>query len=51
VSAGAPAVPAAAAVLGYRLFSCWLILPAGLVSWLLLRRRDAAASDDARGRR
>jgi len=48
VSAGAPAVPAAAAVLGYRLFSCWLILPAGLVSWLLLRRRPAlVGAEDA----
>jgi uncharacterized membrane protein YbhN (UPF0104 family) len=43
VSAGAMAVPAAAAVLGYRLFSCWLILPAGLVSWLLLRRRTISS--------
>jgi uncharacterized membrane protein YbhN (UPF0104 family) len=45
VSAGAAAVPAAAAVLGYRLFSCWLILPAGLVSWLLLRRRTPQLED------
>jgi uncharacterized membrane protein YbhN (UPF0104 family) len=44
VSAGAAAVPAAAAVLGYRLFSCWLILPAGLVSWLLMRRRTPLAA-------
>jgi putative heme transporter len=46
VSAGAATVPAAAAVLGYRLFSCWLILPAGLVSWLLLRRRHALIRSD-----
>lgn len=40
VSAGAAQAPAAAAVLGYRLFSCWLILPAGLLTWLTIRRGD-----------
>ncbi|GAA1748636.1 lysylphosphatidylglycerol synthase transmembrane domain-containing protein [Luedemannella helvata] len=40
VSAGAAQAPAAAAVLGYRLFSCWLILPAGLVTWLSIRRGE-----------
>ncbi|MFC7481805.1 YbhN family protein [Luedemannella flava] len=40
VSAGAAQAPAAAAVLGYRLFSCWLILPAGLVTWFAIRRSE-----------
>ena len=40
VSAGAAQAPAAAAVLGYRLFSYWLILPAGLFAWLSIRRAD-----------
>jgi putative heme transporter len=39
VAAGAGEAPAAAAVLGYRLFSCWLIIPAGLFTWTMLRRR------------
>lgn len=50
VSAGAAQAPAAAAVLGYRLFSCWLILPAGLLTWLAIRRgerRLRAAADTA----
>ena len=38
ISAGAADAPAAATVLVYRLLSCWLILPAGLVGWLVLRR-------------
>lgn len=37
-AAGATAVTAAAAVLIYRLISCWLLLPAGGLSALLLRR-------------
>ena len=40
VSAGAGQAAAAAAVLAYRLLSCWLILPLGLVGWLVLRRSD-----------
>ena len=40
VSAGAAQPAAAAAVLTYRLLSCWLILPLGLVGWLVLRRSD-----------
>jgi hypothetical protein len=40
VAAGAGQAPAAASILGYRLFSCWLvscwlIIPAGLVTWTL----------------
>jgi len=38
VSAGAAEAPAAAAVLVYRLLSCWLILPVGFLGWLVLRR-------------
>jgi uncharacterized protein (TIRG00374 family) len=42
VTAGAGQAPAAAAVLGYRLFSCWLVIPVGLLCWALLRRADPA---------
>jgi uncharacterized membrane protein YbhN (UPF0104 family) len=38
VSAGAAEAPATAAVLVYRLLSCWLILPVGLLGALVLRR-------------
>jgi uncharacterized protein (TIRG00374 family) len=38
ISAGAGYGPATATVLLYRLLSCWLILPAGLLGWLVLRR-------------
>ncbi len=38
VSAGANEAAAAATVLVYRLLSCWLIIPVGLLAWLLLRR-------------
>ncbi|WP_433360038.1 lysylphosphatidylglycerol synthase transmembrane domain-containing protein [Actinoplanes sp. CA-142083] len=38
-AAGATAVTAAAAVLIYRLISCWLLLPAGGAAALALRRR------------
>jgi putative heme transporter len=34
-TAGAAAAPAAAAVLVYRLLSCWSLLPIGLVCWLV----------------
>jgi uncharacterized membrane protein YbhN (UPF0104 family) len=37
---GAASAPAAAAVLGYRLMSAWLILPVGGAAWALLRRAD-----------
>lgn len=37
LSAGASEAPAAATVLAYRLLSCWLIIPMGLVGWLILR--------------
>jgi putative heme transporter len=32
-TAGAAAAPAAAAVLIYRLLSCWMVLPIGLICW------------------
>jgi uncharacterized membrane protein YbhN (UPF0104 family) len=38
ISAGADEAPAAATVLAYRLLSFWLIIPMGLVGWLVLRR-------------
>jgi uncharacterized membrane protein YbhN (UPF0104 family) len=47
VSAGAGQAPAAAAVLGYRLLSCWLIIPVGLVTWFGLRRRPASSGSSA----
>lgn len=40
VTAGAAQGPAAATVLGYRLFSAWLIIPAGLFAWAMLRRKQ-----------
>ena len=40
VAAGAAQANAAAAVLGYRLISFWLILPIGLAAYLGLRRRN-----------
>jgi uncharacterized membrane protein YbhN (UPF0104 family) len=49
VSAGAGQAPAAAAVLGYRLLSCWLIIPVGMATWFALRRpsgKDAVADKD-----
>jgi uncharacterized protein (TIRG00374 family) len=38
VSAGAAEAGATATVLAYRLLSCWLIIPVGLLGWLVLRR-------------
>jgi hypothetical protein len=38
VSSGAGQAAAAATVLVYRLLSCWLIIPVGLLCWLGLRR-------------
>ena len=37
MAAGTTQASAAAVVLGYRLFSCWLILPLGLAAWAALR--------------
>jgi len=45
VGAGAASAPAAATVLGYRVLSCWLIIPLGLVAWTALRRAGRAALD------
>ncbi|WP_166378137.1 lysylphosphatidylglycerol synthase transmembrane domain-containing protein [Catellatospora methionotrophica] len=39
-AAGAEPAAAAATVLGYRLLSCWLVIPAGLTTWTFLRRAD-----------
>ncbi|GAA0736133.1 UPF0104 family protein [Dactylosporangium roseum] len=39
VSAGAARGPAAAAMLVYRLLSCWMIIPLGLLAYATLRRR------------
>jgi uncharacterized membrane protein YbhN (UPF0104 family) len=53
VSAGAAEPAAAAAVLSYRLLSCWLVLPLGLLGWFVLRKEkqsdlvDAALLDEA----
>lgn len=42
-TAGAAPAPAAAAVLVYRLLSCWSVLPIGLTCWLTQRGRAAVA--------
>jgi uncharacterized membrane protein YbhN (UPF0104 family) len=44
VSAGAGEAAAAATVLVYRLLSCWLVIPAGTLGWLVLRRPAHARS-------
>ncbi|HEV8558613.1 MAG TPA: YbhN family protein [Actinophytocola sp.] len=44
VSAGAAEAPATAAILVYRLFSCWLILPMGLLGALVLRHSNRIRS-------
>jgi uncharacterized protein (TIRG00374 family) len=44
VLAGIPATDALVATLAYRIVSYWLSLPAGLVGWLLFRRRYPAVS-------
>ena len=43
LTAGAPQSAAAAVVLGYRLISCWLILPGGLLAYLRLTRTPRTA--------
>jgi uncharacterized protein (TIRG00374 family) len=37
IAAGAGEAAAAATVLVYRLLSCWLVIPAGVLGWLVLR--------------
>ena len=48
VSAGAAQGPAAAAIIVYRLLSCWLIIPVGAVAWARLTRltRGRPLADD-----
>ncbi|MFC7760810.1 YbhN family protein [Catellatospora bangladeshensis] len=41
-TAGADEVTATAVVIGYRLLSCWLIIPVGLTTWAFLRRATPA---------
>ncbi|WP_203699156.1 lysylphosphatidylglycerol synthase transmembrane domain-containing protein [Catellatospora coxensis] len=43
-AAGAEPAAAAATVLGYRLLSCWLVIPAGLTTWAFMRRADRRTS-------
>ena len=43
-TAGAATAPAAAAVLFYRLLSCWSILPIGLICWTVQNSPAAAAA-------
>ncbi|AGL17221.1 flippase-like domain-containing protein [Actinoplanes sp. N902-109] len=47
VAAGAPQATAAAVVLGYRIVSFWLLLPAGLAAYLRLSRFDRTAPAEA----
>jgi hypothetical protein len=47
VSAGAAHAPAAAAVLIYRLVSCWAIVPVGLALWMALQTWGNAAESAA----
>ncbi|WP_166659317.1 lysylphosphatidylglycerol synthase transmembrane domain-containing protein [Labedaea rhizosphaerae] len=48
VAAGAAAGPAAAVVLVYRVLSCWLVLPAGVIGWLVLRTGHPVTADTPR---
>lgn len=43
---GADNAAATAATLGYRLLSCWLVIPIGLATWFALTRRSGAAAVD-----
>ncbi|GAB4058344.1 hypothetical protein GCM10028775_65320 [Catellatospora paridis] len=45
-AAGAEPAAAAATVLGYRLLSCWLVIPAGLTTWAFSRRADRRTTAD-----
>ncbi|WP_433202482.1 lysylphosphatidylglycerol synthase transmembrane domain-containing protein [Dactylosporangium sp. CS-047395] len=48
-AAGAPAAPAAAAILLYRILSCWMDLPIGLACWRSSKRRHAPAATSVPG--
>lgn len=50
VTAGADQAAAAATVLGYRLFSCCLIIPTGLLAWVFLRDKTPAIFSGKRKR-
>jgi putative heme transporter len=45
ISAGSPDGVAAAAVLVYRLLSCWIIIPIGALAYTVLNRRTAPVED------
>lgn len=47
-TAGATGASAAAAVLTYRVLSCWLVIPLGLFGWLVLRSRSSRPVSPAR---
>jgi uncharacterized membrane protein YbhN (UPF0104 family) len=47
VSAGAEHGPAAAAMLVYRLLSCWIIIPVGALTYATLRRRRGSPAEPA----
>jgi uncharacterized protein (TIRG00374 family) len=47
VSAGAPTAAAAAAILTYRVLSCWVLLPLGGLAWLGLRARPGRLEPSA----
>ena len=47
VSAGAAHGPAAAAMLVYRLLSCWMIIPLGALAYATLRRRTTPVPEPA----
>ncbi|HEY6596185.1 MAG TPA: hypothetical protein VI011_19100, partial [Asanoa sp.] len=45
VAAGATGGTAAAVVLTYRILSCWLIAPIGMLAWVGLQASDRRAED------
>jgi putative heme transporter len=46
VAAGAPHAAAAAVVLVYRVLSCWLIVPTGLLAWVVLQSAGRRTGHD-----
>ena len=49
VSVGAPEGPAAAAMLVYRLLSCWIVIPIGLLTYGVLRHDKAEVGEGSEG--